>query len=70
VVAETTCDGRKRVRVDGRDEADVNVLELPQKADDPDAWKHWTREVRKLKEHLEQRLKRASPDEKLREAIG
>jgi len=45
------------------------VLELPQKADDPDALEHWTHEVRKLKEHLEQRFHTNITDEKLREAI-
>jgi benzoyl-CoA reductase/2-hydroxyglutaryl-CoA dehydratase subunit BcrC/BadD/HgdB len=45
------------------------VLELPQKADDPDALEHWTREVRKLKEHLEQRFQTRITDEKLREAL-
>ena len=45
------------------------VLELPQKADDADALEHWTREVRKFKEHLEQRFQTRITDEKLREAI-
>jgi len=45
------------------------VLELPQKADDPDALERWTQEVRKLKEHLEQRFHTDITDEKLRDAI-
>ncbi len=44
------------------------VLELPQKADDADALEHWTREVRKFKEHLEQRFQTHITDEKLRAA--
>ena len=44
------------------------VLELPQKADDADALEHWTREVRKFKEHLEQRFQTRITDEKLRDA--
>jgi len=45
------------------------VLELPQKADDADALEHWTREVRKFKEHLEHRFRTRVTDEKLRDAI-
>jgi benzoyl-CoA reductase/2-hydroxyglutaryl-CoA dehydratase subunit BcrC/BadD/HgdB len=45
------------------------VLELPHKADDADALERWTQEVRKLKEHLEQRFHVAITDEKLRDAI-
>jgi len=44
------------------------VLELPQKADDADAFERWTQEVRKFKEHLEQRFQTRITDEKLHEA--
>jgi benzoyl-CoA reductase/2-hydroxyglutaryl-CoA dehydratase subunit BcrC/BadD/HgdB len=44
------------------------VIELPQKADDADALEHWTQEVRKFKEHLEQRFQTRITDEKLRDA--
>ena len=69
VVAETTCDGKKKMFELMGATKPMYVLELPQKADDPDALEHWTREVRKLKEHLEQRFKTRITDEKLREAI-
>jgi benzoyl-CoA reductase/2-hydroxyglutaryl-CoA dehydratase subunit BcrC/BadD/HgdB len=69
VVAETTCDGKKKMFELMGATKPMYVLELPQKADDPDALGHWTREVGKLKEHLEQRFKTDITDEKLREAI-
>jgi benzoyl-CoA reductase/2-hydroxyglutaryl-CoA dehydratase subunit BcrC/BadD/HgdB len=45
------------------------VLELPQKADDPDALEHWTHEAHKFKEHLEDRFQTRITEEKLRDAI-
>ena len=69
VVAETTCDGKKKMFELMGATKPMYVLELPQKADDPDALEQWTREVRKLKEHLEQRFHTNITDEKLREAI-
>ena len=69
VVAETTCDGKKKMFELMGATKPMYVLELPQKADDPDALEHWTREVRKLKEHLEQRFQTRITDEKLREAL-
>jgi benzoyl-CoA reductase/2-hydroxyglutaryl-CoA dehydratase subunit BcrC/BadD/HgdB len=69
VVAETTCDGKKKMFELMGATKPMYVLELPQKADDPDALEHWTREVRKLKEYLEQRFKTDITDGKLRDAI-
>jgi benzoyl-CoA reductase/2-hydroxyglutaryl-CoA dehydratase subunit BcrC/BadD/HgdB len=69
VVAETTCDGKKKMFELMGASKPMFVLELPQKADDSDALEHWTGEVRKLKEHLEQRFHTSITDEKLRDAI-
>ena len=69
VVAETTCDGKKKMFELMGATKPMYVLELPQKADDPDALERWTHEVRKLKEHLEQRFHTNITDEKLRDAI-
>jgi benzoyl-CoA reductase/2-hydroxyglutaryl-CoA dehydratase subunit BcrC/BadD/HgdB len=69
VVAETTCDGKKKMFELLGASRPMYVLELPQKADDPDALEHWTREVRKFKTHLEQRFGIRITDGKLREAI-
>ena len=69
VVAETTCDGKKKMFELMAASRPMYVLELPQKADSPDALEHWTKEVRKLKEHLEARFRVSITDEKLRAAI-
>jgi benzoyl-CoA reductase/2-hydroxyglutaryl-CoA dehydratase subunit BcrC/BadD/HgdB len=70
VVAETTCDGKKKMfELLGADKP-MYVLELPQKAGDNDALERWIVEVRKLKDHLESRFKRRIADESLRDAIG
>jgi benzoyl-CoA reductase/2-hydroxyglutaryl-CoA dehydratase subunit BcrC/BadD/HgdB len=68
IVAETTCDGKKKMFELMSATKPMYVLELPQKADDADALEHWTREVRKFKEHLEQRFQTHITDEKLRDA--
>jgi benzoyl-CoA reductase/2-hydroxyglutaryl-CoA dehydratase subunit BcrC/BadD/HgdB len=68
IVAETTCDGKKKMFELMSATRPMYVLELPQKADDADAFEHWTQEVRKFKEHLEQRFQTCITDEKLRAA--
>jgi len=70
VVAETTCDGKKKMYELMAECVPMHVLELPQKAGDPDALLHWEREVRKLKEELERRFGVEITACKLREAIG
>lgn len=69
VVAETTCDGKKKMyELMGRTRP-MYVLELPQKPDDPDAATHWRCELIKLKLELERRFEVSITDEKLRSAI-
>ena len=68
IVAETTCDGKKKMFELMSATKPMYVLELPQKTGDADALEHWTREVRKFKEHLEQRFQTRITDEKLRDA--
>ncbi len=68
VVAETTCDGKKKMFELMGSSKPMYVLELPQKSGDADALKRWTEEVRKFKDHLEQRFQKRITDEKLREA--
>jgi len=68
IVAETTCDGKKKMfELMGATKA-MYVLELPQKAGDADALERWTHEVRKFKSHLEERFQTRITDEKLRAA--
>lgn len=69
VIAETTCDGKKKMFELMAESKPMHVLELPHKADDPDALEHWTVEVRKLKAALEARFGVTITDDKLRDAI-
>jgi len=69
IVAETTCDGKKKMyELMGQTRA-MHVLELPQKPDDPDAMAHWVSELRKLKARLEEGFGVAISDERIRQAI-
>lgn len=70
IVAETTCDGKKKMYELMALHRPMHILELPQKADDPDAWTHWLAEVRKLKAVLEERLSCRITGDALRTAIG
>jgi benzoyl-CoA reductase/2-hydroxyglutaryl-CoA dehydratase subunit BcrC/BadD/HgdB len=46
------------------------VLELPQKAEEPDALEHWVLELRKFQQFLATRYRADINDHKLRQAIG
>ena len=70
VVAETTCDGKKKMYELMAQTRPVYVLELPQKADDPDALDYWYAELGKFRRFLENRFQVAVSDARLREAIG
>ena len=50
VVAETTCDGKKKMFELLGASKPMYVLELPQKADETDAFEHWMIEVRKFQD--------------------
>lgn len=69
LVAETTCDGKKKMYERLAERHPMHVLELPQKADDPDARAHWVRELRKLREALERRFGVTLDDDRIRAAI-
>jgi benzoyl-CoA reductase/2-hydroxyglutaryl-CoA dehydratase subunit BcrC/BadD/HgdB len=69
LVAETTCDGKKKMyELMGLSRL-MYVVELPQKPDDPDAKEHWVSQLRKLKAELEKRFKIKITDAKIRLAI-
>jgi len=69
VVAETTCDGKKKMyELMGRTRR-MHVLELPQKPDAQAAMEHWKAEMRKLKETLEEEFSIEITDADLRDAI-
>lgn len=70
VVAETTCDGKKKMyELMGRDK-EMYVLELPQKPDDPHAMEHWLWELRKFRNFLETRFGTTITDNDLRQAAA
>ncbi len=69
IVAETTCDGKKKMYELLSESRPVYILELTQKEGDSDALEHWVLEMRKLKTEIENRLGKEISDEKIREAI-
>ncbi len=69
LVAETTCDGKKKMYELLAESVPMHVLELPQKEDDQDAFEHWVSEFHKMKAALESRFKVKITEQKLREAI-
>jgi benzoyl-CoA reductase/2-hydroxyglutaryl-CoA dehydratase subunit BcrC/BadD/HgdB len=69
VVAETTCDGKKKMYELMAQGRPMYVLELPQKPSDDDAMAHWVTELRKLKRRLEEQFDVEITDDKIRQAI-
>jgi benzoyl-CoA reductase/2-hydroxyglutaryl-CoA dehydratase subunit BcrC/BadD/HgdB len=70
VVAETTCDGKKKMYELLAESRPVYILELPQKPADADALTHWISQLRKLKTVLENHFGVEITDGKIRQAIG
>ena len=70
VVGETTCDGKKKMYELMGETRPVYIIELPQKADDPDAEAHWLAELKKFKAFLEDRFQTTITDCRLRQAIA
>lgn len=70
IVAETTCDGKKKMYELLAQTRNMHVLELTQKPDDADAMGHWITELNKLKAALEEQFDTEITDEKLRAAIA
>ncbi len=69
LVAETTCDGKKKMYELLAKRHPMHVLELPQKPDDPNAFTHWLQELGKLRVVLEDRFGREISDDAIRDAI-
>jgi len=69
VVADTTCDGKKKMFELMAQARPTYLLELPQKADDPDAKAHWLRELGKLRSHLSRQFGVRVTKQRLRSAI-
>ena len=70
IVAETTCDGKKKMYELMAQSRPMHILELPQKPDDNDAMTHWVSELRKLKAKLEDAFGVQITDERIRQAIA
>jgi benzoyl-CoA reductase/2-hydroxyglutaryl-CoA dehydratase subunit BcrC/BadD/HgdB len=70
IVAETTCDGKKKMYELLAETRPVYILELPQKVDDKDALEHWRTELRKFRDYLEVTFNVEVTDDKLREATA
>jgi len=69
VVAETTCDGKKKMYELMGETRPMHVMELSQREDDPSALGRWLDELRRLKAELERRFEITITDEALRAAI-
>lgn len=69
LVAETTCDGKKKMYEHLSERHPMVVLELPQKPDDGDAYTHWVAELGKLISELENRFSVSITEERLRRSI-
>lgn len=70
IVAETTCDGKKKMYELLSASRPMVVLELPQKQDDARALEYWTMELRKFRAELEKRFNVEICDARLRQAIA
>lgn len=68
IVAETTCDGKKKMFELLAESRPTCLLELPQKEGDADALAAWRRELDKFRATLAETLKADITDEKIREA--
>jgi benzoyl-CoA reductase/2-hydroxyglutaryl-CoA dehydratase subunit BcrC/BadD/HgdB len=69
IVAETTCDGKKKMFELLGESKPIYVLELPQKAEESDALEHWVLELRKFQQFLASRFAVDITDSKLRQGI-
>lgn len=69
LLAETTCDGKKKMYELMGEIKPMHIMNLPQTADDKDSLPLWKNEMVKFKEYLEDQFKVEITDEKLRDAI-
>jgi benzoyl-CoA reductase/2-hydroxyglutaryl-CoA dehydratase subunit BcrC/BadD/HgdB len=70
IVAETTCDGKKKMFELMAEERPMYVLELPQKSGDAENLRAWHGQMLKLKLELEQRFGVTISDDRLRASIA
>lgn len=69
VIAETTCDGKKKMFELIAHKRPMFVMDLPQLPDEMEARDNWVVMIRKLQRFLEDTFQRKASDEKIEEAI-
>jgi len=69
VVAETTCDGKKKMFELIRHLKPIHVMDLPQLPDEQEAEANWSAMIKKLKTFLEKHLGRQATDRDIETAI-
>ena len=69
LLAETTCDGKKKMYELMGKIKPMHIMHLPQTAQGEDSLESWNKEMLKFKNYLEEELKVEITDEKLRDAI-
>lgn len=69
VIAETTCDGKKKMFEMVAEVKPMHVMDLPQLPDEKEALDNWTVMVRKLQQFLEDTFDRTVTDGAIEEAI-
>lgn len=69
LLAETTCDGKKKMYELMGEIKPMHIMNLPQTANDEDSLGLWKNEMVKFKEYLEKQFEVEITDEKLRDAI-
>ena len=69
IVAETTCDGKKKMYELLAETRPMYVLELPQSANSATALAFWIEELRAFRRELERRFATGIPDDAVRNAI-
>lgn len=69
LLAETTCDGKKKMYELMGEIKPMHIMNLPQTAEGEESLTFWENEMKKFKEFLEDEFKVEVTDEKLRDAI-
>lgn len=70
VIAETTCDGKKKMFELAAEVKPMHVMDLPQLPDEAEALANWTAMIRKLQGFLEKTFNRRASDDAIEVAIG
>ena len=69
VIAETTCDGKKKMFELAAEVKPMHVMDLPQLPDEEEALVNWTAMIRKLQRFLENTCHRRASDEEIEVSI-